>query len=190
LDRGLQWHDAQGHSQAVAGPGRYAFAAKISQIDPADGKTLFLKLHESLKRPEANADAGWATVLRAMGATEREIATALANPSAEAEDFVEVIRMHGLRSSAVEASVVAYLLERQLPVLFGRLATALEKHYGLSREATAYLRFEAARSRETEQWVNHLVKRYVVPADSYKIFEARRAGREALWAWTVLVESC
>ena len=174
---------------ALAGPGRYAFAAKVSQIDAQDGKTLFLKLHEALKRPEANADTGWAAVLRAIGATDREIAAALARPSAEAEDFVAVVRMHGLRSSAVEASVVAYLLERQLPALCGHLAAALEKHYSVARGATAYLRFEAARSAETEKWVKHLVDAYVAPAEPYKVFEGRRAGREAVWAWTVLTES-
>jgi hypothetical protein len=52
-----------------AGPGRYAFAAKVSQIDPQDGKQLFLQIHESLKNPVADADAGWKKVLVALGAT-------------------------------------------------------------------------------------------------------------------------
>ena len=54
---------------ALAGPGRYAFAAKISQISPQDGKSLFMQLYDSLKKPEANADAGWAKVLVALGAS-------------------------------------------------------------------------------------------------------------------------
>ncbi|HVJ23868.1 MAG TPA: hypothetical protein VM756_08020, partial [Burkholderiales bacterium] len=49
----------------VAGPGRYAFAAKISQIDAIDGKELFLQVHESLKNPAADADAGWKKLLLA-----------------------------------------------------------------------------------------------------------------------------
>jgi hypothetical protein len=174
---------------AVAGPGRYAFAAKVSQIDPADGKTLFLQLYEALKKPEADADAGWKKVLAGLGASEREIAHSLAQPSAEALDLVEVIKTHGLRSGAVEASVIAFMLERHLPRLWGRLADSLERHYGVARAATAYLRYEAGRAAKIDEWVSHLVATYVATAEPYRVFEARRAGREALWAWTVLTES-
>lgn len=173
----------------VAGPGRYAFAAKVSQIDAEDGKALFLALYEALKKPEADADAGWRKVLGALGASEREIDRALAEPSAEATDFVEVVKRHGLRGSAAAAAVIAQLLERQLPRLWGKLADALERHYGLTRTATAYLRFEAERTSKVDAWAKRLVDRYVAPAEPYPVFEARRAGREALWAWTVLVES-
>lgn len=174
---------------ALAGPGRYAFAAKVSRISPQDGKELFLQLYDALKKPEANADDGWARVLSALGASDREIKQALANPSAEAEDFVEVIRMHGLHSSAVEASVIAFMLEQHLPVLWGKLATSLEKHYGVPKTALGYLRNEAARADKVAQWAKHLVGTYVVGAEPYQVFEGRRAGREAMWAWTVLTES-
>ena len=174
---------------ALAGPGRYAFAAKVSQLEPTDGKELFLQLHAALKRPEADADAGWKRVLAALGASERELADALAGPSAEAVDLVDVIRDHGLRSSPVAAAVIAYMLERHLPRLWGRLADSLRAHYGVKEEALRYLRHEAARANEIEKWVQHLVERYVVPARPSEVFEARRAGREALWAWTVLTES-
>jgi hypothetical protein len=174
---------------ALAGRGRYAFAAKISQLEPQDGKELFLQLHEALKQPEADADAGWKRLLVALGATERELADTLANPSAEAVDLVDVIRDHGLRSSPVAASVIAHMLERHLPRLWGRLADSLARHYGVKAEATSYLRHEAARAKEVEKWVQHLVETYVVPAEPYEVFEARRAARETLWAWTVLTES-
>jgi len=174
---------------ALAGPGRYAFAAKISQIDAADGKALFMQVHGALKDAAVNADAGWRRVLGALGATDREIRAAIAQPSAEAADLVDVIQEHGLRTSATEAAVVAFMLERHLPALWGRLATALEKHYGATREATAYLRHEAKREPDVRAWVDHLVQKYVSEADGYKVYEARRAGREAVWAWTVLVES-
>jgi hypothetical protein len=173
----------------LAGPGRYAFAAKVSQLEPKDGKELFLQLHAALKRPEADADAGWKRVLVALGASERELADALANPSAEAVDLVDVIRDHGLRSSPVAAAVIAYMLERHLPRLWGRLADSLRGHYGVKEEAVRYLRHEAARAKEIEQWIQHLVESYVVPAPPSAVFEGRRAGREALWAWTVLTES-
>ena len=119
---------------AFAGRGRYAFAAKVSQLEPKDGKELFLQLHDALKRPEADADAGWKRVLVALGASERELADALANPSAEAVDLVDVIREHGLRSSPVAATVIAYMLERHLPRLWGRLADSLHAHYGVKEE--------------------------------------------------------
>jgi hypothetical protein len=174
---------------ALAGPGRYAFAAKVSQLEPRDGKELFVQLHAALKRPEGDADAGWKRVLIALGASERELADALANPSAEAVDLVEVIRSHGLRSSPVAAAVIAYMLERHLPRLWDRLADSLHAHYGVKEEALRYLRHEAARANEIEKWVQHLVASYVVPARPFEVFEGRRAGREALWAWTVLTES-
>jgi hypothetical protein len=174
---------------ALAGRGRYAFAAKVSQLEPADGKALFLQLHEALKRPEGDADAGWKRVLVALGATERELADALANPSAEAVDLVDVVRDHGLRSAPVAAAVIAHMLERHLPRLWGKLADSLRAHYGVREEAVGYLRYEAARAGEVDKWVKHLVERYVVPAQPYEVFEGRRAAREALWAWTVLTES-
>jgi hypothetical protein len=169
-----------------AGRGRYAFAAKVSQIDPQDGKQLFLQIHESLKNPAADADAGWKKVLVALGATPRELA---AEPSAEAADLVDVLREHGLRSSPVHAAVIASMLERHLPLLWGRLADSLQKHYGVKPAALQHLRFEAGRADKVEAWVDYLVGKYVANADPYTMFEARRSAREALWAWTALTET-
>ena len=170
----------------VAGPGRYAFAAKVSQIDAQDGKQLFLQLHEALKNPAADADAGWKKVLTALGATPRELASA---PSAEAVDLVDVLREHGLRSGPVHAAVIAYMLEQHLPRLWGKLADSLQKHYGVKAAALEHLRFEAGRAAEVQTWVQHLMDKYVASADAYTVFEARRAAREALWAWTALTET-
>ena len=174
---------------ALAGRGRYAFAAKVSQISAADGKELFLALYDVLKKPEANADEGWRAVLAALGATDAEIKGALAAPSAEAEDLVDVIRDHGLKSGPCEAACIAHMLERHLPKLWGRLADSLAKNYGVKKDALVYLRYEAGRADKVEKWVKHLVNAYVVPADPYKVFEGRRAAREAVWAWTVLTET-
>jgi pyrroloquinoline quinone (PQQ) biosynthesis protein C len=170
----------------VAGPGRYAFAAKVSQIDAQDGKELFLQLHEALKNPAADADAGWKKLLLALGATPRELE---AEPSAEAADLVDVLREHGLRSGPVHAAVIAYMLERHLPHLWGKLADALQKHYGVKAAALVHLRFEAGRAPKVDNWVEHLVDKYVAGTEPYAMFEARRAAREALWAWTALTES-
>lgn len=170
----------------VAGPGRYAFAAKISQIDASDGKELFLQIHESLKSKAADADAGWKKVLLALGATGRELE---AEPSAEAADLVDVLREHGLRSGPVHAAVIAHMLEQHLPRLWGALADSLQKHYGVKAAALEHLRYEAGRAAKVDKWVAHLVAKYVENADPYTMFEARRAAREALWAWTVLSET-
>jgi hypothetical protein len=170
----------------VAGPGRYAFAAKVSQIDAQDGKELFLQLHEALKNPAADADAGWKKVLTALGATPGELA---APPSAEAADLVDVLREHGLRSGPVHAAVIAFMLEQHLPRLWGRLAESLQKNYDVKAGALEHLRFEAGRAAKVEKWVEHLVSKYVAAADAYTVFEARRAAREALWAWTALTET-
>jgi hypothetical protein len=169
-----------------AGPGRYAFAAKVSQIDPQDGKQLFLRIHESLKNAAADADAGWKKVLVALGATPRELA---AQPCAEAADLVDVLREHGLRSSPVHAAVIAFMLERHLPRLWGRLADSLQKHHGVKAAALQHLRFEAGRADKVEGWIDYLVGKYVAVADPYAMFEARRSAREALWAWTALTET-
>jgi hypothetical protein len=166
-----------------AGPGRYAFAAKISQIDAQDGKELFLQIHEALENRSADADAGWKKLLQALGATQRELA---AEPSAEAADLVDVLREHGLRSGPVHAAVIAYMLEQHLPMLWARLADSLSTNYGVKSE---YLRYEAARAPQAKKWVAHLVEKYVAKADPYTMFEARRAAREAIWAWTALTET-
>lgn len=166
-----------------AGPGRYSFAAKISQIDAEDGKQLFLQIHEALKNPVADADAGWRKLLLALGATQRELD---AEPSAEAADLVDVLREHGLRSGPVHAAVIAHMLEQHLPTLWGKLAESLSRNYGVKSE---YLRYEAARAAQTKKWVAHLVEKYVANADPYTMFEARRAAREAIWAWTALTET-
>ena len=174
---------------AVAGPGRYAFAAKVSSINAEDGKELFQQLYDLLKVPEANADTGWKKLLTALGATERECSQALAEPSAEAEDLIEVIRTHGLQSSATEASCIAWLLERRLPVLWGRLAASLEANYGLRKADTQWLHYQADRAAKSDKWINHLARTYIASAEPYKVFEGRRAAREAIWAWTVLTET-
>jgi hypothetical protein len=173
----------------VAGPGRYVFAAKISTLSPEDGKTLFRQLYEALKNPEANADRGWRRVLAGLGIPEADIDRTLAEPSAEAEDFLDVVRGHGLSSSSASAAAIAWAIERQLPPLLGELADALIEHYGATPDAVAYLRYEAARTVAVEGWIAHLIETHFAPADPYAVYEARRSAREAVWAWTVLIES-
>ena len=62
----------------------------------------------------------------------------------------------------------------------------MSKNYGVKSE---HLRYQAGRAPQVKKWVAHLVEKYVVNADPYTIFEARRAAREAIWAWTALTET-
>jgi pyrroloquinoline quinone (PQQ) biosynthesis protein C len=174
---------------AVAGAGRYIFSAKVSQIAAEDGAELFRQLYTRNKDPEADGDKGWRVVGCGLGIGAAAFDAALANPSPAAEDYIEIVREHGLARSPAEAAVVAWVIERQLPALWGGLADALVAHYGVAEADVAYLRWESARRDEVERWVAHLVDRYVLTADPYKVFEARRAGREAAWAWTALTET-
>lgn len=174
---------------AVAGPGRYAFFAKVSQISAEDGAGLFKQLHDAQRLPEANADAGWRTLAHALDIDDAALDTAAAEPSPEAADLVAMVQEHGLRSSAAEAVAIAWAVERQLPALWGAFADSLVKHYGVNEAAVGYLRYEAGREAEIAAWIDGLVARYVHPADPYTVFEARRAAREVVWCWTALTES-
>ncbi len=172
----------------VAGPGRYAFAAKVATISPADGKTLFMDIFNALKDPRANADKGWAALAKGLGCTDRELAQTLASPTAEALDYLDVVRGHSTKSTAMEATMIAWAVERHLPALWGRFADALTKHYGVPASAVTFLRFEAERGDTLRKWIDYLVKTYVEPAEPFAVYEGRRAAREAVWAWTVTVE--
>ena len=174
---------------ALAGPGRYAFFAKVSKIGRKDGEELFRQLHLANTDSGADADKGWRKVAAALGVPESELDAALESPCAEAADFVETVREHGLRSSPAAAAAVAWVIERPLPKLLGRLADSLVSYHGLAEADVAYLRYEAGRESEVKKWVDHLIAAYFEIADAYTVFEARRAAREAVWAWTALTES-
>ena len=173
----------------IAGPGRYAFIAKIAVIDRDDGTRLFDRLYRVTHNADADADAGWGRMLAALDVPEVALAEALAHPTPEAEDLIDIVRLHGERSSAADAVAVAWVLERQLPTLMGALANALAAHYGVAEDALSFLRAEAARADEVDSWVAHLIDKYFMTADAYTVFEARRAMREAGWAWTALTEA-
>jgi pyrroloquinoline quinone (PQQ) biosynthesis protein C len=173
----------------VGGPGRYAFAAKIGTLDRSDGTRIFRQLYEATHDPAADADAGWAEAATAVGVGLKALADELAAPLPEAHDLVDIVRLHGEQSTQAEAVAVAWVLERQMPRLWGDLADALQKHYGASKKSVAYLRREGERAAAAEEWVEHLVAKYLLTADAYTVFEARRAMREVGWAWTALTEA-
>jgi pyrroloquinoline quinone (PQQ) biosynthesis protein C len=173
----------------IGGPGRYAFIAKIGVIDREDGTRLFDRLYHVTHDANSDADAGWGRLAKALGASAAKLAAVLDDPSPEARDLVDTIRLHGEQSGAAQATGVAWVLERQLPTLMGGLADALRDHYGIAEDALTYLRAEAARAGEVETWVTHLIDKYFMTADAFTVYEARRAMREAGWGWTALTEA-
>lgn len=173
----------------VAGPGRFLFSAKVSQISPQDGEQLFRQLYDADQDPAADADAGWRRVGHALGLTDADFDRVAAAPPEEAADLLETLRGHSLRSPSAVAVAVAWAIERQLPRLWGALADSLAEHYGVAEESLGHLRYHAGRAAEVEAWVEHLLNRYVDDAAPYEVFEARRAAWEAVWAWTALSES-
>ena len=173
----------------IGGPGRYAFIAKIGVIDREDGTRLFDRLYHVTHDANSDADTGWGRLAEALGASAAKLAAVLDDPSPEARDLVDTIRLHGEQSGAAQAAGVAWVLERQLPTLMGALADALRDHYGIAEDALTYLRAEAARAGEVETWVTHLIDKYFMTADAFTVYEARRAMREAGWGWTALTEA-
>jgi pyrroloquinoline quinone (PQQ) biosynthesis protein C len=173
----------------IGGPGRYAFIAKIGVIDREDGARLFDRLYHVTHDANSDADAGWGRLAEALGASAAKLAAVLDDPSPEARDLVDTIRLHGEQSGAAQAAGVAWVLERQLPTLMGALADALRDHYGIVEDSLTYLRAEAARAGEVETWVTHLIDKYFMTADAFTVYEARRAMREAGWGWTALTEA-
>lgn len=173
----------------IGGPGRYAFIAKIGVIDREDGTRLFDRLYHVTHDANSDADAGWGRLAEALGVPAAKLAAVLDDPSPEARDLVDTIRLHGEQSGAAQATGVAWVLERQLPTLMGALADALRDHYGIGEDALTYLRAEAARAGEVETWVTHLIDKYFMTANAFTVYEARRAMREAGWGWTALAEA-
>jgi pyrroloquinoline quinone (PQQ) biosynthesis protein C len=173
----------------IGGAGRYAFAAKIGTLDRADGVALFQQLYAATHEPAADADAGWSEVAKALGVGAKALADELADPLPEAQDLIDIVRLHGEQSTPAEAAAVAWVIERRLPRLWGEFAAALQKHYGVPKKAVGYLRHEAGRAAPTEEWTKHLVDKYLLTAAPYTVFEARRAMREVGWGWTALTEA-
>jgi hypothetical protein len=173
----------------VAGPGRYLFSAKLSQISPEDGAQLFRQLYEAEQNPVADADAGWRAVGQAMDLAEKDFDEVAQTLTPEAADFLAIMRQHSLRSSPSAAATVAWAVERQLPRLWGNFADSLAANYDVPEDSLTHLRYYAARADEIEDWIDQLLQRYFDTAEPYVVFEARRALWEAVWAWTALTES-
>jgi|GEM_PF-3806214 len=170
----------------AAGPGRFMFASRVSQIGPDDAMDVFNVMHRSLTVEAADADLGWRTVAIAIGLSDAEVDAALREPTAEADDLVTVVRAFGYRS-AHEGAAVAWALERRWPQLCGELAGALSAHHKVDEPALAHLRDQSEQAGSVADRCDRLVARYL--QEPWEVFEGRRAAREVLWGLTALLES-
>jgi pyrroloquinoline quinone (PQQ) biosynthesis protein C len=170
---------------SLAGTARYLFSSKVSTLAREDGKTVFRDLYDALTVPDADADRGWRQLAEALGATAGQLEDSLAPPPPEVCDYVAVARGFGHRS-AHEAVGAAWGVERQLPVVWERLADALVGHYRVAEPAVRYLRYHGSVAAGVEGRIMGLVDRYL--DDPWKTYEARRAARECAWAWKSIAE--
>jgi pyrroloquinoline quinone (PQQ) biosynthesis protein C len=170
---------------SLAGSARYLFSSKVSTLAQEDGRRVFRDLYDALTVPEADADRGWRALAEAVGADAHQLDEALAAPSPEVADYVALARGFGYRS-AHEAVGAAWGVERQLPRLWGQVAEALARHHRVPEPALRYLRHQGRVAAAVEQRIDALVERYL--ADPWKVFEARRAARECVFAWKSIGE--
>jgi hypothetical protein len=165
---------------SLAGTARYLFSSKVSTLALEDGKAVFRELYAALTVQDADADRGWRQLALAAGATPAQLDDVLAAPPPEVVDYVALARGFGHRS-AHEAVGAAWGVERQLPDLWGRVADALARHYQVPEVALRYLRYQGTVAGDVERRITDLAARYL--DDPWKVFEARRAARECVWAW-------
>jgi pyrroloquinoline quinone (PQQ) biosynthesis protein C len=170
---------------SLAGTARYLFSSKVSTLGQADGQAVFRELYEALTVPDADADRGWRHLALALGATSEQLEDSLASPPPEVSDYVAVTRGFGHRS-AHEGVGAAWGVERQLPVVWERLADALVRQYRVAEPAVRYLRYQGSVAGDVERRIMGLVDHYL--DDPWKTYEARRAARECVWAWKAICQ--
>src|SRR5262245_27675544 len=170
---------------SLGGTARYLFSSKVSTLSRDDGQAVYRQLHAALTVPEADTDTGWRQLALAVGALSSQLDDVLAAPPPEVADYVALARGFGHRS-AHEGIGAAWVVERQLPALWGRLAEALTTHYEVPESALGYLRYQHALAADVEGRIMGLVDRYL--DDPWKTFEARRAAHECVWAWKSICE--
>src|SRR5262249_58323680 len=89
------------------------------------GAELPRQLYTRRKEPAADADRGWRVVGAGLGIADAAFDAMLADPSPEAEDYIEIVREHGLARSAAEAALVAWVVELHLTAPWGGRVAAL-----------------------------------------------------------------
>jgi pyrroloquinoline-quinone synthase len=117
---------------------------------------------------------------RALGLARESLTEARALPGTAA--LVDWFELSSKQRSFIEgAAAINLAAEGQVPGAFGPFARALEKHYGLSREAVAFWDVHEIADRDHSDIGDHIVVRF---ADTEAIrASARRAVAHSLDMW-------
>ena len=169
----------------VGGTGRNAPFAKVSNLKMEHARAIFQQLYEGLSDPARDPEKQWRRFASSVECTDEELDRALAEPLLEVAGFVNQSRWYGHRS-AHEAAGVAYIVETQLPVLWGTLGDALKDHYGVPDEALGFFRLAREQSQARKEFLRQLLTAYC--GSGPERYEARRAAREVAWCWHTVSE--
>jgi hypothetical protein len=176
---------AAGLFPLVGGTGRNALFSKVSNLEMEHARIIFQQLYEGLKDPARDPEKQWRRFAYSVGCTDEELDRALHAPTLEVAGFVDQARWFGHRS-AHEAAGVAYMIETQLPTLWGTVGDAFRKHYRVPEEGVGFFRMEREQGQARRPFLHQLVNAYC--ENGTKRYEARRAAREVAWCWHAMSE--
>lgn len=169
----------------VGGTGRNALFSKVSTLDMQHGRTIFQQLYEGLRDPARDPEKQWRQFASVVGCIDEELDWALNEPLLEVAGFVDQARWYGHRSSH-EAAGVAYIVETQLPTLWGEVGDALRNRYGVPEKGLGFFRLAREEGPARKQFIHQLIRTYC--ENGPKRYEARRAARELAWCWHSMSE--
>jgi pyrroloquinoline-quinone synthase len=117
---------------------------------------------------------------RALGLSREDMTEATPLPGTAA--LIDWFELSSKQRSFIEgAAAINLAAEGQVPGAFGPFARALEKHYGLSREAVAFWDVHEIADRDHSDIGDHIVVRFCDTAEWRE--KARRAVSHSLDAW-------
>jgi hypothetical protein len=169
----------------IGGTGRNALFSKVSNLNQEHAKTVFQQLYEGLSDPTRDPEKQWRQFAYAVGCADEELDRALAEPLLEVAGFVNQVRWYGHRSPH-EAAGVGYMVETQLPTLWGVVGDSLRVHYGVPEAGLGFFGLERAQGPARTQFIHQLIQAYCETGT--KRYEARRAAREVAWCWHAMSE--
>ena len=169
----------------VGGTGRNALFSKVSTLHMEHGRMIFQQLYEGLKDSDRDPEKQWRKFAHVVGCIDEELDRALNEQLLEVTGFVNQARWYG-HHSAHEAAGVAYIVETQLPALWGEVGDALRSYYGVPEEGLKFFRLRRGESSARKQFVHQLITTYC--ENGPQRYEARRAAREVAWCWHAMSE--
>ena len=148
---------------------------------------LLENVYDEILRPKGEGDhpSLWVHFALKLGATQKELEEAAANPLAEVIGFSRTIT-HYCRSSAAEGLASWYADEEQLPEVHGATALALRKYYGLDDDTIEYFLEHVRADLDHSDASEELLETYINSDED--LAKARRAASATLWAWREMHE--